>query len=333
MEKCRLCGRKLKNRNQHYGSGCILKCYSILEIDVDDVKNKEKFMNRQVYLMNKKFILNAKAKIELTDRVLALKLLNKIDINYYDKYRKQVQENIDNINVYSKYSLNSIQLKDVFTIYKYYNKFIDILKNNYKEIIFSNVTQNIVWDALNFGLSKYYNNKKYLEGITQQLQYVFWKGAVVLLQTIGFSVSAELLNHAISEKPSNLMIDNGFIIESIKNDETFRKKIKNILIKNKEKNQISITEIISFNSGDLQASIHNATIHVEGIKQNNNWYLKIEIIDEYDFTDLKELQEYIDSKIKGFILSTANNAAILSTSCGVLNTYSLKIKFDYEVGE
>ena len=111
MEKCRLCGRKLKNRNQHYGSGCILKCYSILEIDVDDVKNKEKFMNRQVYLMNKKFILNAKAKIELTDRVLALKLLNKIDINYYDKYRKQVQENIDNINVYSKYSLNSIQLK------------------------------------------------------------------------------------------------------------------------------------------------------------------------------------------------------------------------------
>ena len=88
-----------------------------------------------------------------------------------------------------------------------------------------------------------------------------------------------------------------------------------------------------FNSGDLQASIHNATIHVEGIKQNNNWYLKIEIIDEYDFTDLKELQEYIDSKIKGFILSTANNAAMLSTSCGVLNTYSLKIKFDYEVGE
>ena len=38
-------------------------------------------------------------------------------------------------------------------------------------------------------------------------------------------------------------------------------------------------------------------------------------------------------KIKGFILSTANNAAILSTSCGVLDTYSLKIKFDYEVGE
>lgn len=36
----------------------------------------------------------------------------------------------------------------------------------------------MVWDALNFGLSKYYNNKKYLEGITQQLQYVFWKGAV-----------------------------------------------------------------------------------------------------------------------------------------------------------
>ena len=333
MGKCRLCGRELKNSNQHYGSGCILKCYSILNLDPENIKDKERFMNRHVYLMNKKLILNSKSKTELTDRFLTSKLLDKIDINYYDKYRKQVQENINNINIYSKSSSNSIQLKDVFTVYKYYNKFIDILKNNYKEIIFSDITQNIVWDALNFGLSKYYNRKKYLEGINQKLQFAFWKGAVGLLELREYSVSAELLNHAISDKPSDLTFNNGFIVDSIIEDDTFKQKVKDILQKNKRKSEIDITEIISFNNGDLQASIHNATIHINGVKKNDKWYLKIDIIDEYDFTDLKELQEYIDDKIKGFILSTANNAAMLSTSCGVLNTYNLKIEFDYEVGE
>lgn len=57
-------------------------------MSADNVKDKEKFMNRQIYLMNKKFAINAKDRVELTDRFLTLKLLDRIDINYYDKYRK-----------------------------------------------------------------------------------------------------------------------------------------------------------------------------------------------------------------------------------------------------
>lgn len=333
MGKCRLCGRELKNKNQHYGSGCILKCYSILNMSADNVKNKEKFMNRQIYLMNKKFAINAKGRVELTDRFLTLKLLEKVDINYYDKYRKQVQTNISNINIYSKYSSNSIKLKDAFVLYKYYNKFVDVIKNSYKEIIFSDITQNIVWDALNFGLSKYYNSKKYLEGITQQLQYVFWKGGVGLLKARKYNISAKLLNHAISDNPSDLVITNGDIIEIIKADEAFQKKVRDVLQKNNEENKINITEIIRFSDGDLEAAIHDATFHIEGYKKDNIWFFNIKIIDEYDFTDLKELHEYIDNKLKGFILSTANNAAILSTSCGVLNAYDITVEFNYEVGE
>ena len=131
-----------------------------------------------------------------------------------------------------------------------------------------------MWDALNFGLSKYYNNKKYLEGITQQLQYVFWKGAVVLLQTIGFSVSAELLNHAISEKPSNLMIDNGFIIESIKKDEA----------------NVSCKEKIIAGSKTLHETLESP-INVNGYNVDDEfakgWYLrmsnKLSVVWHYDW--------------------------------------------------
>lgn len=63
------------------------------------------------------------------------------------------------------------------------------------------------------------------------------------------------------------------------------------------------------------------------------WNLHIYLEDDYDFTDLKELHEYIDGGISGFILSTANNAAILSTSCNVLSIYKIIIEFDMEMSD
>ena len=55
-------------------------------------------------------------------------------------------------------------------------------------------------------------------------------------------------------------------------------------------------------------------------------------LDLYDFTDLKELEEYVngDNFFKGFVTSTANNLAMIATSCKIVSTYNIEIKFTIE---
>ena len=61
---------------------------------------------------------------------------------------------------------------------------------------------------------------------------------------------------------------------------------------------------------------------------NNKWNLDITLSDIYDFTDFKEISEYLgDDKIKDFIGSTGNNIAMIATSCKVVNQYNVIIKF------
>lgn len=332
MGKCRLCGRSLQNNKNNYGSGCILRCYSLLNMNYKNIKNKESTLNNRITRINGKLGLKNSAKVELTDRYLTLNLLDSVNIPYYNKYKKEVIKNINSIEKYSLIQNTSIKLEEAYEIYKFYNKFLPVFKNKTKEIVFSEATQNIVWSALNFGLSQYYNKKEYLSGLTQQLQYIFWKSSVGILKIGGYDVSASLLNHAIDEKPSDLYISDGFIVKTIQDNETFKNKIKE-LVKSVSSNNINIEDTIIFNGGDLAASLHIMNLFINGEKINDKWILHIKLEDTYDFTDLKELHEYIDSKVSGFILSTANNAAMLSTSCNVLNVYNITIEFDYEVGD
>lgn len=332
MGKCRLCGRTLQDNKKNYGSGCVLKCYSLLNMDYKKIKNKETTLNNRITKITGKFSLSNTAKVVLTDRYLTLNLLENVNIPYYNKYKRNIKKNINSIEKYSATQDAFIKLQEAFEIYKFYNKFLPVLKNKSKEIIFSEATQNIVWNALNFGLNRHYNKKEYLSGLTQQLQYVFWKGCTGILKVGGYDVSARFLNHAISEKPEDLYITDGVIIKNIKEDETFKNKIKE-LVKGESSNDINIKDSIVFNNGDLEASFHIMDLFINGKKINNSWRLHIKLKDTYDFTDLKELHEYIDSKISGFILSTANNAAMLSTSCNVINVYNVTIEFDYEVGD
>ena len=49
-----------------------------------------------------------------------------------------------------------------------------------------------------------------------------------------------------------------------------------------------------FESGDLLYALHDATMFVNAKKDNQNkWNFEIELNDTYDFTDFKNLEEYI----------------------------------------
>ena len=65
----------------------------------------------------------------------------------------------------------------------------------------------------------------------------------------------------------------------------------------------------------------------------NIWKLDIAITDRYDFTDFKEINEYLDkSLIKGVLGSTANNLAMISVASGVMHEYNVTIKFSINRG-
>lgn len=79
--------------------------------------------------------------------------------------------------------------------------------------------------------------------------------------------------------------------------------------------------------------MHNSYINVLGNKDNNgNWNLEITVFDVYDFTELQEIEKYIDDNdlIIDILASTGNNLAMLGTSCNVVNEYKITIKFKIE---
>ena len=88
-------------------------------------------------------------------------------------------------------------------------------------------------------------------------------------------------------------------------------------------------ESLNFEHGDLFAALHSAYVDVIGNKNiNNNWDLDITLSDKYDFTEFKIIREYFEENdIMNFAATTGNNIAILSTSCNVVHTYNITIKF------
>lgn len=89
---------------------------------------------------------------------------------------------------------------------------------------------------------------------------------------------------------------------------------------------------VEFPEGDLLLSIHIATINVNGNKNaNGTWNLNIEINDRYDFTDIKNLKDYVkstDSIKDSLFSSTLNNFAAISSSYRVIKPYNFVIKMN-----
>ena len=139
----------------------------------------------------------------------------------------------------------------------------------------------------------------------------------------------------------NQNITSDIIIDKIKADANFKKRIETIVEKygksktfdtnkhNKEADKEY--KLLRYLNTDLKLALNNTTINVIGKKSNKKWNLDITILDVYDFTDYKELQELKDSDgFWDFAGNLANNAAMISTSCGLINQYNVTIKFSIE---
>lgn len=135
------------------------------------------------------------------------------------------------------------------------------------------------------------------------------------------------------ELTKDIIVTDERTIDKIKKDKNFKQKIDEIIGKYKNKplfvSNNDESAIISFENGDLFYPLHDATIIVRGERQNHFWHLDIEISDVHDFTDFKELKEYINNKFpQNVIGSSANNFAMISVSSKVVHEYKITIKFE-----
>lgn len=146
----------------------------------------------------------------------------------------------------------------------------------------------------------------------------------------------------IGKEPKDIIIDDDETIKRITESEAFKEKIKQLIEKyGKENDKFVINDyknedvLIRFDDNDLLFALHNATMFVNATKnEDNSWKFEVEINDTYDFTDFKNLNEYVDAgsnKILKDIFSTLlNNFGVVSSEYGVLRIYEVKIKFDYK---
>ena len=147
--------------------------------------------------------------------------------------------------------------------------------------------------------------------MTQSLQFCILKSGVLWLKLIDFNCAAKCLNNSLHKSPKNLTITDAKTISKIQDDNNFKECLNKIIKKYGNKNQFNTgynNESLAFEDGDLFLALHNAYINVIGNKQENGkWNLDITLCDEYDFTDFKEIREYIkdDDFWKAFIGSTA----------------------------
>ena len=335
MNRCALCGRKISNGEFNLGLGCLKKAYNSMQIkNVKNLKGEYLLNNKIQRVCNRKKLPKLQSQM-LTDRYLTLTLLNEVPLKEYDKYRQSIQNDINVINKKTKLeelsSFNDITLKQASEVNKIYNK----NKNVFEKIMNGDydLLQNISFMIVNLAFSQYYNRKPYLDDMNQKLQLYVLKGGVLSLRLIKYNFAADCLEHSLEHNPENIYLTEGRTIQDIQEDNCFKEKINSIIEENKNKKSFNVTTLLGFDNGNLLLALHNTTLQVKGEKtKDNKWKLEIKISDLYDFKDLKELEEYVngDNIFKGFATSIANNLAMIATSCKIVSTYNIEIRFTIE---
>lgn len=288
--------------------------------------------------------IGKKKKYALTENYIALDYLSKIDLNFTESIKNKLRENIKNISIFKKYVKSMLPTYSLNDFYKIYNDY-----NDFKKLLIENIkSDNKDWDETALkGFSVIFDINKISMPLYYsafyEMQRTFWEMVVIGGLLADMKLSAYLMRISLTnsgeyDKEGNiLVIDDEKISEILFEKNEFKKAINTFLkdgdidIKNK---------LIRFSGGDLLLSLHDSTFNIKAHKkENGDWHLDIEIIDRYDFTDIKNLKDYVtsaDSIKMSLLSSTLNNFAAVSSSYNVIKPYNFKIKIikdDYKFDE
>lgn len=146
----------------------------------------------------------------------------------------------------------------------------------------------------------------------------------------GYFTSAWMLEHSLTDKPSDIWRGNDSrIAYLINNDSAYLSKLDEAIKSSKNGKIDEDLKGIQFNTGDLYYSIHKSTIHVDGYMQSNGkWIIHAKMTDTYDFT---EIQSFMDDNggwsTQAGIGTVANDVAVVSQFLGAINPYKVTVEF------
>lgn len=347
MHECLLCKRDMKTATTVFGSGCIKSIYKILGIKPPkNVKDKESYLCKSIMKELNIKNLNSNQKVWLVDRYLTYQYIDKLKYGNYTELKDELNEDIEGVNEVVEFSefktAKKVELKQAYTLYKKEEKFDKyISKVSYAQDT-AKVGLKLLWETSPINLIIKKNTNPFEIQAIKSMQYALWQVVAIGGNVVGFDASAELLEHSLTNKPKDLLITEGKIVEEIKNDAQFKKKINGI-VKKYEKDGVgqfttnSDESGIIFDNSDLYFSIHKADVNVIGKKENEKWNLEIELIDTYDYSEFKKLKEYIkdaNSVPKSMFSSFIYNLAHVSVMFGVIKEYKVIVRFtidNYEV--
>lgn len=356
-KKCIICNKTFDYKNDMFGRGCLNNLYNQLDIPIPKYTfNKEKRLINSVSHKNYKYFLSKSKKEALLKNYIALSYLNLTKLNFTEKIKRELKENIKEISVF-KPLVKSMEptylLNSFYKVYNYYVKFdkeineaklkIEKIKAQ-GDINKNEAIDETIDDTILKGFSFIFNSDKEIVPLFHKafydMQYIFWETVVVGGYLFDKPLSGYLLRLSLNNKEeyddkNPLVIEDEYFSKLIFGYDEFR-KIINENLKGKEINK----EIknVEFLEGDLLFAIHGAKLNIKGNKkENGNWNLTVEIVDKYDYTDPKKPKEYITSfgsKSKSILASTLNNFAAVSSSYGVIKPFKYVIRVknnDYKV--
>lgn len=174
---CSLCGREISGEENCFGLVCLKKMCNMVGIKRVSNLKKENVLNFKVQLLNWKWFLDKQHKQMLTDRYLTYKILQKIDIEEYQRQAAIVKKDTKRItNKTTEKELVSnktFTLKQAFETWELYFKFIEIKDEILSTKMNDSNIQNFLFNNLEFAFSTYYNNKKYLGAMLYYVQRFF----------------------------------------------------------------------------------------------------------------------------------------------------------------
>ena len=266
-----------------------------------------------------------------------------MDLNSTEEIKNKLNENIKRISMFKKYVKSMLPTYSLNEFYKVYNDYkdfkqlLDEFSNNKKDNKIDEATLkgfSIIFDMDKITMPLFYS-------VFYNLQRMFWEIVIIGGLFKGMKLSAYLMRISLTnsgeydKEGQILTIEDENITNLLINNEEFKNDINEYLIND----NIDLKEIgLRLKIGDLALALHNVTMNLKGTRKNDEmWDLEIEIYDRYDFTDIKNVNDYLesdDSLKMSLLSSTLNNFAAVSSAYNVIKPFNFVIKMhvtDYKM--